>query len=91
MDRGKNIPPKGSKSKPLGFSGDFIALGPSKAARPEAGEGNKPGGSKPVASSAVSVGSASKTAPSMPTLGEILKYDHSIVGCLVILTLEYRF
>jgi hypothetical protein len=25
MDRGKNVPPKGSKTKP--FSGDFIALG----------------------------------------------------------------
>jgi hypothetical protein len=33
MDRGKNLPAKSSKSKPLGFPGDFIALG-SKSGRP---------------------------------------------------------
>ena len=34
MDRGKNLPAKGSKAKPLGFSGDYIALG-SKQSRSE--------------------------------------------------------
>jgi len=34
MDRGKNVPPKSNKSKPMGFTGDFIALG-SKQNRPE--------------------------------------------------------
>ena len=34
MDRGKSLPSKSSKSKPLGFTGDFIALG-SKQSRSE--------------------------------------------------------
>ena len=34
MDRGKNVPTKSNKSKPMGFTGDFIALG-SKQSRTE--------------------------------------------------------
>ena len=46
MDRGKNVPPKGSKTKP--FSGDFIALGGPKG-RAEPVDVKKP----PASTSAV--------------------------------------
>lgn len=61
MDRGKaNLPPKNSKSKPLGFSGDFIALGP-KQSRAEPVDIKKPvaslgGPSKPTPAPSASIG-----------------------------------
>lgn len=62
MDRGKNLPPKGSKPKPLGFSGDFIALGP-KQSRGEPADVKKPptsstssGPSKPTPAAPASLG-----------------------------------
>ena len=62
MDRGKNLPSKNSKSKPLGFSGDFIALGP-KQSRAE------PVDAKKVASSTSGGSSKPQPAP-LPSLGK---------------------
>ena len=61
MDRGKNLPPKSSKSKPLGFSGDFIALGP-KQSRAEPTDVKKPQSS--------TSGVPSKPTPAAPSLGK---------------------
>lgn len=58
MDRGKNLPTKSSKVKPLGFAGDFIALG-SKQGRPELADVKKP--------SATSGGSSKSSPSPVPT------------------------
>ena len=60
MDRGKNLPSKGSKVKPPAFAGDFIALGP-KQGRPELADVKKP--------SPTSAG-PSKSSPSPVPTGE---------------------
>lgn len=69
MDRGKNLPPKSSKSKPLGFSGDFIALGP-KQSRVEPVDVKKP-------TASTSSGPTKPTPAPLPSLGK-LKTKHSL-------------
>jgi hypothetical protein len=72
MDRGKNLPAKASKSKPLGFPGDFIALG-SKSGRPAESSDVKVKNAV-SSSAATAVKSSSSTLPSssgLYTISEI--------------------
>ena len=76
MDRGKNLPAKASKSKPLGFPGDFIALG-SKSGRP-AESGDVKVKTTVSSSAATAVKSSSSTLPSssgLYTLCELFMID----------------
>ncbi|XP_045031439.1 integrator complex subunit 1 [Daphnia magna] len=72
MERGKNLPPKNTKSKPLGFSGDFIALGP-KQSRAETVDAKKSasstsgGPSKPIQTPLPSLGPSDKKREAAPT------------------------